>query len=242
LLANWQNDSTENGKGIKMLRISRLDGAAALAALLPALASAQEDGAAIAAKGGKNGAAACVACHGAKGEGNAAAGFPRLAGQGQAYVLAQLAAFASGARQNPVMAPVAKALTDPEKQAVATYFASLPGAPAIALDESSLKPSATGAWLAARGRWDQNLPACVQCHGPGGIGVGAAFPALAGQTAAYITAQLQAFKNKTRPGGPDKLMATVAAKLSDADIKAVSDHFGAGTAAAAPAAPQKGTP
>lgn len=224
-----------------MMRITGMAAACALGALLPALASAQDDGAAIAAKGGKNGATACVACHGAKGEGNAAAGFPRLAGLGQAYLQAQLAAFASGARQNPVMAPVAKALTDPEKQAVAAYFSSLAGAPGVTVDEATLKPSATGAWLATRGRWDQNLPACVQCHGPGGVGVGAAFPALAGQSPTYLTAQLQAFRNKTRPGGPDNLMATVASRLSDADIKAVSDHFGGGAAAAAPAAPQKGT-
>lgn len=33
----------------------------------------------------------------------------------------------------------------------------------------------TGAWLAVRGAWDRNVPACNQCHGPGGIGVGTAF-------------------------------------------------------------------
>lgn len=228
-----------------MVRSSSVIAACAAVALLPALAQAQEraDGAAIAAKGGKNGATACVACHGAKGEGNAAAGFPRLAGLGQAYLQAQLEHFASGARQNPVMAPIAKQLTAPEREAVAGYFAGLPGAPGVMVDEAGLKPGAAGPWLAARGRWDQNLPACVQCHGPGGAGVGAAFPALAGQSAGYITAQLQAFKNKTRPGGPDNLMAAVAAKLSDADIKAVSDHFGgaAAVAAGAPAVAQKGT-
>lgn len=224
--------------------ISRTMYLLAVAALIPAAAHAQQGGAAIAAKGGQNGATACVACHGANGEGNPAAGFPRLAGLGQAYLQAQLANFASGARQNAVMAPIAKQLTDPEKQAVAAYFASLPAAPAVAVDEATLKPADAGAWLATRGRWDHNLPACVQCHGPGGVGVGTAFPALAGQSAAYISAQLQAFRNKTRPGGPDNLMASVAAKLSDSDIKAVSDHF-SGSAAAAPAtpaAPQKGQP
>lgn len=228
-----------------MIGSSRWIAVCAAASLLPALSHAQEhaDGAAIAAKGGANGATACVACHGAKGEGNPAAGFPRLAGLGQAYLQAQLENFASGARQNPVMAPIAKQLTAPERVAVAGYFGALPGAPGVAVDEAGLRSTATGPWLATRGRWDQDLPACVQCHGPGGAGVGAAFPALAGQSPAYIAAQLQAFKNKTRPGGPDNLMATVATKLSDADIKAVSDHFGGAAAAAvaAPAAAQKGT-
>lgn len=230
-----------------MVGCSRWVGLCAAVLLLPAAAQAQEkvDGAAISAKGGANGATACVACHGAKGEGNPAAGFPRVAGLGQAYMQTQLENFASGARQNPVMAPVAKQLTAAERVAVAGYFAGLPGAPGVAVDEAALKSTALGPWLATRGRWEQNLPACVQCHGPGGAGVGAEFPALVGQSAAYLTAQLQAFKNKTRPGGPDNLMATVATKLSDADIKAVSDHFGGAAAAAAPAAApaaaQKGT-
>jgi cytochrome c553 len=210
------------------------------AVLAPALVCAQPqpDGAAIAARGGSTGAAACASCHGAKGEGNAAAGFPRLAGLPAAYMAAQLEHFVDGSRQNAVMAPVAKQLTAAERSTVAGYFASLPGAPGVAVDEATLKPAATGAWLALRGRWDQNVPACVQCHGPGGIGVGAAFPALAGQSAAYLSTQLKNFKTKARPGGPDNLMAIVAAKLDDADISAVSNHF----AGAAQPATQKGTP
>lgn len=214
-----------------------------VAVMLPALACAQPqpDGAAIAAKGGANGAAACASCHGAKGEGNPAAGFPRLAGLPQGYLSAQLEYFANGSRQNAVMAPVAKQLTGPERSAVAAYFSKLPAAPGITAD-AAVRPADTGPWLATRGRWDQNVPACVQCHGPGGIGVGDAFPALAGQSAAYLSAQLKSFKAKTRPGGPDNLMATVAAKLSDADITAVSNHFAGAGQAAAPSATGKGTP
>lgn len=211
----------------------------ALGAGLPPSAAAQ-DGAAIAAKGGQNGAVACMTCHGAAGEGNAAAGFPRLAGLGRGYLASQLANYANGTRQHPVMAPIAKQLTDPEKQAVAAHFASLPGPAGVAVDEANVRPSQAGAWLATRGRWDQNLPACVQCHGPGGIGVGDTFPALAGQSPAYLTAQLQAYKNKTRPGGPGGLMALVASRLSEADITALANHFGGGAAPAAPA--QKGQP
>lgn len=204
-------------------------------ALLPALACAQPhaDGATIAAKGGSQGVAACASCHGAHGEGNPSAGFPRLAGLPQGYIVTQLEHFAAGSRQNAVMAPMAKQLTEAERAAVAGYYAGLPGAPAVATP-AEIKAADTGAWLAERGRWDQNLPACVQCHGPGGIGVGDAFPPLAGQGASYLSAQLKAFKAHTRPGGPDNLMATVAARLSDADITAVSNHFaGAGQAPAA---------
>ena len=105
------------------------------------------------------------------GEGNAAAGFPRLAGTPAAYLSAPLAAFADGSRQNPVMQPLSTLLTPHERDAVSAYFASLP-APAsiVASNDTSIDPANTGAWLATRGRWSQGLPACAQCHGPGGLG------------------------------------------------------------------------
>jgi len=60
----------------------------------------EQDGA-IAASGG-SGVLAFVVCHGAPGEGIAAAGFP--------YLALQLQYFAQGMRQRPVMAPIAKGL------------------------------------------------------------------------------------------------------------------------------------
>ena len=210
---------------------------AAATALFPTLSQAQGDtpGASIVAKGSPGGAMACAGCHGAKGEGNAAAGFPRLAGLGAGYIQSQLNHFAEGARKNVVMELVAKQLTADERKAVSAYFSALPSAPGVAgLAPDKLKADDAGAWLAARGRWDADLPACVQCHGPGGAGVGDAFPAIAGQPRAYLAAQLASFKNGTRPGGPMNLMGTVAKKLSDADIAAVASHFGAATAGASP--------
>lgn len=200
----------------------------------PAMAVAQQaaDGGAIAAKGTAGGAAACVACHGVKGEGNPAAGFPRLAGLPAAYLVGQLGSLASGQRQNPVMSPIAKQLSVAERNAVAAYYGAMAVPPATSNQDDNPKHTDTGAWLAVRGRWEDNLSACLQCHGPGGAGVGPAFPALAGQPSAYIAAQLHAFKDGTRPGGPLNLMKAVAAKLSGADIDAVSNHFGG---AAAPA-------
>ena len=202
-----------------------------LHAALPASAQDKNLGAAIAAKGGSGGAAACVSCHGAKGEGMAAAGFPRLAGLHPDYLLAQLDNFASGLRQNPVMAPIARQLTAAERKAVAGYFGGLPPpTPVASGDPNVLKASDRGAWLADRGRWDDNLPACVQCHGPGGAGTGSAFPPLAGQSSAYLAYQLHAFKSGARPGGPMSLMSVVAKRMTDADIAAVADHFGAAPA------------
>ncbi|QTD92632.1 c-type cytochrome [Burkholderia anthina] len=202
----------------------------AAAALLAGRAYADDAtlGKTLATQGSTTGVAACIGCHGAQGEGNAAAGFPRLAGTHAAYLSAQLAAFADGSRQNPVMQPLAKLLSAHERDAVSAYFASLPAPAAIAAGTASIEPANTGAWLATRGRWSDGLPACAQCHGAGGLGVGTAFPPLVGQPAAYIAGQLNAWKHGTRAPGPMALMPMVAGKLSDADIDAVAAYYARG--------------
>jgi len=182
-----------------------------------------EAGRQIAAKGSAQGAAACISCHGERGEGGAS--FPRLAGTGAAYLRAQLDAFADGSRANPIMQPIAKALNAQERASLALYYSRLPAPAAVQPARADASPDDTGAWLAARGRWSDGLPACAQCHGPGGQGVGEHFPPLAGQPAAYIVEQLKAWRGNARPPGPLKLMVAVAAKLSDADIAAVANHY-----------------
>lgn len=176
----------------------------------------------IAAQGTATGVAPCASCHGARGEG--AAAFPRLAGTGQSYLRAQLEAFAEGSRKNPVMQPFAQKLSPAERTAVAAYFSSLPP-PFTAEDVAQAAPADTGPWLATRGRWVNQLPACAQCHGPGGSGVDTSFPPLAGLPAAYIAGQLQAWKAGTRPPGPLALMQGIAQRLSNADITAVSSYY-----------------
>lgn len=165
---------------------------------------------------------ACISCHGAKGEGIAT--FPRLAGTGQAYLQAQLDAFGDGSRKNAIMQPIAQQLSAAERTEVAQYFSQLP-APFLAADPAQPLPTDGGAWLATRGRWSDNVPACVQCHGPGGRGVGAQFPPLAGLPAAYITEQLQAWKAGSRPAGPLALMTGIAQQLTEADMTAVAAYY-----------------
>ncbi|KIG11190.1 cytochrome c class I [Burkholderia sp. MR1] len=180
----------------------------------------------IATRGTTDGVAACISCHGVHGEGNAAAGFPRLAGISSAYLSAQMAAFATGARQSSIMQPFAKLLSLDERASVATYFSKMAAPASIRTsDDASLNPAEPGPWLATRGRWDQGLPACVQCHGPGGIGVSPTFPPLAGQPASYISNQLHGWKKGARPPGPLALMPVVASKLTDADISAVAAYY-----------------
>ena len=204
-------------------------------------ATCHADGASIAKKGA-GAALACQTCHGAAGEGVAQAGFPRLASLGAPYLQRQLNAFADGTRVNAVMMPIAKALSEADRSAVSAYYAALtvPATPATALPTATASapavspPSAgVGATLATRGRWADKLPACEQCHGPGGRGVGPDFPALAGQSATYLSNQLAAWKTGARPPGPMGLMAVVAKKLSEDEVRAVADHYASLPAGAA---------
>jgi cytochrome c553 len=73
---------------------------------------------------GKAKAIMCAACHGATGI-SAVPMYPNLAGQKEMYLAKQLRDFKSGARKDPIMAPMAMALSDEDVANVAAYFASL---------------------------------------------------------------------------------------------------------------------
>lgn len=180
---------------------------------------------ALVRQGNDHGAPPCQSCHGTDGGGQAAAGFPRLAGLDAAYLAKQLDDYVAGTRANAVMQPIAKALSAQEREAVARYYARLP-VPAMA---ASPKPAAegVGATLATRGRWSERVPACEQCHGPSGVGVGAHFPPLAGQPAVYIEAQLKAWQQGSRRNDPLELMQHLSRALSAEDIAAVAQWFAA---------------
>lgn len=75
------------------------------------------------AAAGKAKSAACAACHAADGN-SVVPTFPKLAGQHAAYLEAQLKAFKSGTRANPIMAGQAAALSDADMANLAAYFSS----------------------------------------------------------------------------------------------------------------------
>lgn len=70
------------------------------------------------------GVPACASCHGPTGQG-VPTQYPRLSGQWADYTVAQLQAFAQGARKNDVMGVIASKLSDKESKAVADYVAGL---------------------------------------------------------------------------------------------------------------------
>lgn len=197
----------------------------ALAAQFAAGTAGAAGGDDIYTQGGANPAAmACVTCHGPQAHGLGAGGFPALAGTPAAYLAKQLADFRSGSRENPVMQPIATALTAAEVAAVTATLASMPAPTVEPVTRASIADG-LGAELALRGDWSRNIPECVVCHGPGGAGVGATFPPLAGQSPEYLAAQLNAWRQGTRKNDPQGLMGHIARAMNDDDVKAVSAYF-----------------
>lgn len=167
----------------------------------------------------------CVACHGADGN-SAASANPHLAGQIEEYIFKQLKNFKAAdgkpaARNNPIMGGMVAALSEEDMKNVAAWFASQKLKPATAKDESKL---ALGQKLWRQGDFKKGIPACAGCHGPAGAGMPAQYPRLSGQFAEYTEAQLKAFRVEERGNDPEKMMRTIAAKLSDVEIKAVAEY------------------
>jgi cytochrome c553 len=167
----------------------------------------------------------CEACHGAHGEGMAAAHVPRLAGQSAEYLQKQLDDYADGTRDNPVMANFAKALSERQRAEFAARYAAMtaPYLPRTAPLDAVRR--ARGHQLAYQGDETRRAPACNGCHGPDGVGVAHAAPYLAGQSAEYLAAALKAFRQGTRKNDAGQLMRSVAERLDDGDIAAVTGYF-----------------
>ena len=200
---------------------------------LPCGSVRAQSGEQIAKAGNAVGAPACVTCHGLTGQGQAAGGFPRLAGLNAGYIVQQLRSFNEGTRANPIMAPVAKLLSAADAQTLATYYAALPAVDATGNAAAEASLVAAGETLAKNGNWKNGVPACAQCHGAAGLGVGATFPRIAGQSAVYISNQLLAWQAGTRKNDPMGLMRGIVGKLSAADVTAVASYYASLPAASA---------
>ncbi len=76
------------------------------------------------AAAGKAKSMTCAACHGANGMSPNDL-WPNLAGQKAGYLAKQIKAFRDGNRNDPMMAPMAKALSDDDIANLAAYFSGL---------------------------------------------------------------------------------------------------------------------
>ena len=189
-------------------------------------------GAAVAAEGpikgdataGQAKAAVCGACHGPDGN-SPAPNFPKLAGQGERYLTKQMHDIKDGKRTVLEMTGLLTNLSDQDLADIAAYFASQKGS----VGAADPKLVARGEKLFRGGDLEKGLPACTGCHSPNGAGIAAAgFPHLSGQHATYIAKQLTDFRKEEAGRANDgdaAIMRTIARKLSDEEIAALSSYI-----------------
>ena len=183
------------------------------------------------AEAGQTKSATCMGCHGLAGNSTIAT-FPKLAGQGEAYLLKQLQNFKSGERNNAIMAGVASLLSEQDMMDIAAYYSIQ------TISENSAKGDAKtielGRKIYVGGKMDTQTTACIACHGPKGLGIPTAgFPSLSAQHADYIAVQLKAFRQYSineQTGSVDvsrtnEMMVNVAKGLTTVEIEALAQYI-----------------
>lgn len=183
------------------------------------------------AEAGQTKVAVCGACHGADGN-SAMPNFPKLAGQGERYLLKQLNDIKAGStpgapegvgRKVVEMTGMLDPYSEQDLADIAAYFASQKGT--VGMADPALV--AQGEQLFRGGKLEQGMPACTGCHAPNGAGNDlAGFPQLGGQHQAYTAKQLTDFREGNRTNdGDTMIMRAIAAKLSNKDIAALSSYI-----------------
>jgi len=163
----------------------------------------------------------CAVCHGDHGNSQSSL-YPRLAGQRENYLAAQLKAFRGQTRGDPdaiaYMWGMASPLSDGMINALAAYYASQKPASGTAGNPQVI---ARGREIYANGVASENIPACASCHGANAEGL-ADFPRLAGQHSDYVIKQLRSFQNELRDVA---VMHGVAKEMKLAELEAVAAYL-----------------
>ncbi len=173
------------------------------------------------AAAGEGKAAMCAACH--MPDGNSVVDqFPKLAGQHEQYIAKQLAEFKSMKRKDDIMFGMAAALTDQDMADIGAFYASKTATVATA-DDSKV---ALGKDIYRGGNMSTGVPACMGCHGPTGAGNPTAkYPTLGGQHVAYTVKQLKAFRDGARDNDPNKMMRSIAVRMTNEEMEAVANYL-----------------
>ena len=156
----------------------------------------------------------CIACHAIDGNSSISMN-PKLAGQHSAYITKQLMNFKNGSRENAVMAGMVASLTEDDMKN-------------LGLKLSSAKTNGKGSLgekIYRGGLSDKGVPACASCHGPAGHGVPDVYPRLNGQHSEYSLSQLNLFRLEKRSNDEGMMMRTIAQKLTEKEMQAVSDYI-----------------
>ena len=163
----------------------------------------------------------CAGCHAVDGN-SAAPANPKLAGLNYEYINKQLLNFKSGERKNPVMMGMVANLTPADFKNLAAYYS---GQQLKAVKAKDQALALLGQKVYRGGVQGSGVPACASCHGAQGQGVPVQFPRLAGQHTDYIYSQLNKFRTGERANDGAKMMRTIAAKMTESDMRAVSSYI-----------------
>jgi cytochrome c553 len=117
------------------------------------------------------------------------------------------------------MAGFAATLSDEDMRNVAAFYASRSARPGAATHKDTIR---LGERIYRGGIAEKAVPACASCHGPAGSGIPSQYPRLSGQHFDYTEAQMIAFRSGARVNAQ---MNPIAARMSDVEIKAVSDYI-----------------
>jgi cytochrome c553 len=120
------------------------------------------------------------------------------------------------------MGGMAAGLSDSDIRDVAAYFSGQATKPGVAKRSETVE---LGRKIWRGGDLAKGLPACAACHGATGAGLPAQYPRLAGQYPEYVETQLKAFRAGDRHNDANKTMQSIAARMSDPEIRAVADYI-----------------
>jgi cytochrome c553 len=168
----------------------------------------------------------CARCHGVDGKGPDAGAFPKINGQRLDYLMRTLQRYAAGMRHSGMMEPIAAGLRTPQREEAARYYASLPPPSAVAGQDPAR--TAAGERLVRQGNPRRHVPACGDCHLPGGARINDAYPGLAGQYPDYLVQQLQLLQSRVRGGSEFvHLMHKFVDNLEEDDMRNAAAFFAA---------------
>jgi cytochrome c553 len=187
------------------------------------------------ARAGKTKTTSCAGCHGDDGN-SIAPIFPKLAGQHASYLAKQLYDFKNHSRGNQSMEAIAAPLSDQDIEDIGAFYATQKisfqnkdGDRYLDADKEvqvTEELSNAGKTLYLSGNAETGVPACSACHGPTGAGnAPAGFPALKGQFGAYAAKTLSDYKSGARTSDPESMMQTIAKRMTENEINAVSAHI-----------------
>jgi len=155
----------------------------------------------------------CNACHGIDAKSPTQPLYPKLAGQNQEYIIAQMQDFKSGARNNRQSAVMRGSLSpikhDDEIKTIAEWLASL-------TVEVEITETARGAQL-------YKSKNCHACHGKkANSPILSNYPKLAGQNYKYAIAQMKDIKRGKRKNGHSVVMKGIMFNVSDKEISVIA--------------------